>query len=454
MASPEEMRALTDQFKNNAEDLQSYMRDLNHWEEEMKRKDEQLRALKRGNPGGIAEIGEKKKLGENESQLTIEQMHQKAIMEKEKGNEYFKKGQYDLAIECYSRGIQAHSTNPMIIANRAMAYLKIQRFQEAEDDCTLALALDPTYVKAFMRRGTARMSLNRVSEAVEDFQRAVELEPKNKQAKTDLEQALMKLNNTGKSVRTKKQAALPPKSVNIHQEPLLKPKSNRLDQDTSHESVLKSLKLDDFDDKTDSKVPNNQDHASLKDISVKMKETQSSFLTPVSSKKIEPNPTELPDIDSKRKFKFQEEPKSTIIIPKKPAQVPKPKPIPVEVKVELKPVDLVKPKSSVQFYSHWRRHSLERRSLYLQLLGSKDYPMIFKQSLEPQVFTEILEALLQVQSGVGQHLLGLSQVPRISALVMFLSEQEKSFIRQLVEKAKNDAGLSESDLQKITSTFN
>ncbi|TRY74699.1 hypothetical protein TCAL_06407 [Tigriopus californicus] len=452
MASPEEMRALTDQFKNNAEDLQAYMRDLNHWEEEMKRKDEQLRALKRGNPGGIAEIGDKKKSAENENQLSSEQMHQKAIMEKEKGNEYFKKGQFDLAIECYSRGIQAHPTNPMIIANRAMAYLKIQRFQDAEDDCTLAVALDPTYVKAFMRRGTARMSLNRVSEAVEDFQKVVEFEPKNRQAKSDLEQALMKLNNTGKVTRNKREA-LPPKSVNIHQDLLAKPKPTRLDQDTSHESVLKSLKLNDVQDESDYDVQASQDSNLLQDISVKQKETQSSFLTPVSSKKIETVSADLLSTGSKPKFKFQEEPKSALIIPQKPAQGPKPKPIPVEVKVELKPVELIKPKSSVQFYSHWRRHSRERKSLYLQLLSAKDYPLIFKQSLEPQVFTEILEALMQVQIGVGNHLLGLSQVPRITALVMFLSEQEKSNITQLVEKAKNDSGLSENDLQKITSTF-
>lgn len=43
------------------------------------------------------------------------------------GNGYFKEGKYEAAIECYTRGIAADGTNALLPANRAMAYLKIEK---------------------------------------------------------------------------------------------------------------------------------------------------------------------------------------------------------------------------------------------------------------------------------------------------------------------------------------
>lgn len=40
-----------------------------------------------------------------------------------------------------------------------MAHLKLAAYAAAEADCSLALELDPTYTKAYHRRGTARRHL-------------------------------------------------------------------------------------------------------------------------------------------------------------------------------------------------------------------------------------------------------------------------------------------------------
>ena len=40
------------------------------------------------------------------------------------GNQLFKEGKYEEAIECYTRGIQLDSSNALLPANRAMALLK------------------------------------------------------------------------------------------------------------------------------------------------------------------------------------------------------------------------------------------------------------------------------------------------------------------------------------------
>lgn len=43
------------------------------------------------------------------------------------GNAYFKEGKYEAAVECYSRGMEADSTNVLLPANRAMAFLKLDK---------------------------------------------------------------------------------------------------------------------------------------------------------------------------------------------------------------------------------------------------------------------------------------------------------------------------------------
>lgn len=43
------------------------------------------------------------------------------------GNSHLNAGAYDVAIECYTRGMELDPTNPLLPANRAMALLKLQK---------------------------------------------------------------------------------------------------------------------------------------------------------------------------------------------------------------------------------------------------------------------------------------------------------------------------------------
>ncbi|KAL6563012.1 hypothetical protein OROHE_005599 [Orobanche hederae] len=103
-----------------------------------------------------------------------------ANSEKELGNEFFKQNKFNEAVDCYSRSI-ALSPTAVAYANRAMAYIKIKRFHEAENDCTEALNLDDRYIKAYSRRSTARKQLAKLKEAVDDVEFALRLEPQNQE---------------------------------------------------------------------------------------------------------------------------------------------------------------------------------------------------------------------------------------------------------------------------------
>ncbi|CAM8928505.1 unnamed protein product [Rhodiola kirilowii] len=122
------------------------------------------------------------------SSMSIDDDTPTAASEKEQGNEYFKQKKYKEAIDCYSRSIGLSPT-AVAYANRAMAYLKIRRFQEAEDDCTEALNLDDRYIKAYSRRSTARKELKRFKESMEDADFALKLEPNNQEVKKQYSEA-------------------------------------------------------------------------------------------------------------------------------------------------------------------------------------------------------------------------------------------------------------------------
>lgn len=98
------------------------------------------------------------------------------------GNAAFKEKDYKKAVGFYTDAIRLNGNNATYYNNRAMAYLQLCSFSEAESDCTKALNLDKRSVKAYLRRGTAREFLGYYKEADEDFRQALIFEPTNKTA--------------------------------------------------------------------------------------------------------------------------------------------------------------------------------------------------------------------------------------------------------------------------------
>uniref|UniRef100_A0A671E4R4 RNA polymerase II-associated protein 3 n=1 Tax=Rhinolophus ferrumequinum TaxID=59479 RepID=A0A671E4R4_RHIFE len=229
------------QVKQNAEELQDFMRDLENWEKDIKQKDMELRRQNgvpeenlppirnrnfRKKKKGKAKEASKKTKDENTknriksydyeawAKLDVESIldeldkeesthdsvsqeseseedgirvdSQKALALKEKGNKYFKQGKYDEAIECYTKGMDADPYNPVLPTNRASAYFRVKKFAVAESDCNLAIALNRSYTKAYARRGAARFALQKLEDAKTDYEKVLELEPNNFEATSEL----------------------------------------------------------------------------------------------------------------------------------------------------------------------------------------------------------------------------------------------------------------------------
>jgi tetratricopeptide (TPR) repeat protein len=90
---------------------------------------------------------------------------EESLVEKEKGNLYFKKGKFMKAVQCYTKSFELDHTSAIPLVNRALCYIKLKKLDLAISDCTKALELDPKNVKASWRRGLAHRSLGQTAEA-------------------------------------------------------------------------------------------------------------------------------------------------------------------------------------------------------------------------------------------------------------------------------------------------
>ncbi|KAF7490465.1 RNA polymerase II-associated protein 3 [Sarcoptes scabiei] len=103
-----------------------------------------------------------------------------------KGNQYFSSADYRKAIECYSDAMKIDSLNAILYSNRALAYIKLQKYLEAKNDCDKAIQLDDRQEKAYFRRGIALKELKQYKSSLNDFQQALSIDPKNQSARKEL----------------------------------------------------------------------------------------------------------------------------------------------------------------------------------------------------------------------------------------------------------------------------
>ncbi|CAG5111167.1 Oidioi.mRNA.OKI2018_I69.chr2.g5500.t1.cds [Oikopleura dioica] len=133
----------------------------------------------------IESAGEENEDDEEEERLQLAEEY------KNEGNAHFKAGEFEKAIESYTMSLSLDVSNAIFAANRAMAYMKVKKYREAEEDCTRALKHDASYEKALFRRAQCRNELGKLEGAVQDFKAVLRMNPKNGEAKKTLE----KINN-------------------------------------------------------------------------------------------------------------------------------------------------------------------------------------------------------------------------------------------------------------------
>lgn len=88
---------------------------------------------------------------ETDEEWEEQRRKEQANLLKEQGNQRFKEGKYDDAIECYTNGISFDPENVVLLSNRSMALLKQKKYAAADEDASIAIALDNKFGKAYYR---------------------------------------------------------------------------------------------------------------------------------------------------------------------------------------------------------------------------------------------------------------------------------------------------------------
>lgn len=107
---------------------------------------------------------------------------------KEMGNEQFKKGDYIEAESSYSQALQMcpscfQKERSILFSNRAAARMKQDKKETAISDCSKAIHLNPSYIRAILRRAELYEKTDKLDEALEDYKSILEKDPSVHQAR-------------------------------------------------------------------------------------------------------------------------------------------------------------------------------------------------------------------------------------------------------------------------------
>ncbi|MEM2900564.1 MAG: tetratricopeptide repeat protein, partial [Thermoplasmata archaeon] len=103
----------------------------------------------------------------------------------EKGNMHMRKGEFELAIECYKKACELDPDDEKPLFNLGLALKRLGRYEEAVQtyDKALAISEDP---ETWNNKGNALAKLGRYEDAVESFKNALRLKPDYETARVNM----------------------------------------------------------------------------------------------------------------------------------------------------------------------------------------------------------------------------------------------------------------------------
>ncbi|XP_073441404.1 tetratricopeptide repeat protein 12 [Dendrobates tinctorius] len=95
---------------------------------------------------------------------------------KDQGNQAFAQGDYQSAIQRYSEGLEKLKDMQVLYTNRAQAYIKLEKYDNAISDCEWALKCDDKCVKAYVHMGKAHLALKKYEEARQCYKKITDID--------------------------------------------------------------------------------------------------------------------------------------------------------------------------------------------------------------------------------------------------------------------------------------
>lgn len=105
---------------------------------------------------------------------------------KAEGNKYFSAGDYEKAIEAYTKAI-ALKHDHVFFSNRSASYASLHRYSEALADAIRCVEINPSFAKGYSRKGAAYYGLGKLDEALQAYQAGLKVDPSNASLKEEIE---------------------------------------------------------------------------------------------------------------------------------------------------------------------------------------------------------------------------------------------------------------------------
>ncbi|KAF9918636.1 RNA polymerase II-associated protein 3 [Lobosporangium transversale] len=385
-----------------------------------------------------------------------------ANAEKEKGNEFFKKGDFRKAVEHYSASMALDPFNAVLPINRAMALLKLKRFAEAENDCSLGLKLDNKNVKALWRRGIARQSLGKLDDARKDFEDALKIDPTNKSVQDEL----AKLRQQRSAIPNVSTTKSKPDSVTLPSATATFTKRVSIrDVGNAEQSKL-------FKETTQRRVTTATAPASI--IATTESVTLKSIVPAeavVAAPSTRPAKASTTTPQAKKAYTQTLGPTASISDPPKPLVEPAnisapPKVIKMPSYSDLS-IKMAPPTNSMEFQRDWRSYSRNNDMLYLylKLIPVDTLPQLFKSSFESDHLSSILTVLnkyytlYESPELIYNTLSSLVKVDRFSISLLFMSDvPDKKYLRDIFNQlhayvGRSDSVFTKKDLSSLSAKY-
>jgi DnaJ family protein C protein 7 len=129
---------------------------------------------------------------------------------KERGNNAFKAHDWVIAKDYYNRALVVNPTNRLTNAklyqNRARCYIKLGFYDKAIDDCTKAIDLDATYIKAQATKATATRLSGDLGGALAEWKLVRKMSPGDSQAINNIQSLASELADPQRAILDKRKA--------------------------------------------------------------------------------------------------------------------------------------------------------------------------------------------------------------------------------------------------------
>ncbi|XP_026456983.1 U-box domain-containing protein 70-like [Papaver somniferum] len=155
---------------------------------------------------------------------------------KDRGNEFFKAGNYLKAAAIYTQAIKKDPSNATLYSNRAAAFLHLVKLSKALADADTTITLNPEWDKGYFRKGCVLESMERYDDAIAALQIALQYNPQS----AEVSRKIKRLGQLAKDKKRVQELESIRSNIDMgkHLEPLIKELSEKYGADENSKEIF------------------------------------------------------------------------------------------------------------------------------------------------------------------------------------------------------------------------